>query len=135
MSKRNGFSEAVNNPNGKDEHKTPEVLPGWPGYRTREGRSGLDPIDARTEAAHTFGTLIQALFTGRIRVTNPIVLFLYGAAGLVLMAPFFLAVFETIKGNLFAWDAWILLGLAGIFGLALLIVFIKNLVRINHQAK
>ena len=135
MDKRNASTESVNNPNGKHEHKTPEVLPGWPGYRTREGRSGLDPIDTRTEAAHTFGTLIQNLFTGQIRVRNPVVLFLYGAAGLVLVAPFILAVSEAVKGSLFAWDAWILLGVAGILGLALLVVFIKNLVRIMRRAK
>jgi hypothetical protein len=42
-------------------------LPGWPGYRTSAGRSGLDPIDSQTEAGHVSGVLIRQLFTLQIK--------------------------------------------------------------------
>ena len=53
-----------------------------------------------------------------------------GALGLVLVAPLVLAVVETLNGNPFSRDGWILLLIAGIVGLAVLINFIKNLIRI-----
>lgn len=37
----------------KDENIDGTQLPGWPGYRTRSNRSGLDPLDTRSEAAHS----------------------------------------------------------------------------------
>jgi hypothetical protein len=117
-------------PKKKKDKNTPKDsadLPGWPGYRTREGRSGYDPIDTRTEAAHTAGTIIRNLFTGQVR--KPLHLFLLGLLGLLLSAPLVLAVFETIAGRLLPWSAWIYLSIAGIIGLGILVNFIRNLIR------
>ena len=113
----------------KDQGKQndPSALPGWPGYRTREGRSGYDPIDTRTEAAHTAGTIIQTLFTGQIQ--NPLYLFLLGTLGFVLITPLVLAIVEALNGHLLPWKAWIFLLLTGIAGVVILINFIKNLIR------
>jgi hypothetical protein len=130
MSKKNKVSKSSNTPKEKDDRDDPNLLPGWPGYRTRDGRSGYDPIDTRTEAAHTFGTFIQNLFTGQLRIRNPIYLFLSGVLGLVFTIPFLLAIWDLLNGNLFSLDAGITLLIAGIIGIALLFNFIKNLIRI-----
>lgn len=126
MSKKSNPSKSSKNPNDKDERNDPSTLPGWPGYRTRDGRMGLDPIDTRSEAAHTTGTIFQKLIYGRIR--NPIHLFLLGAFGLVLITPLVLAISETTNGNPFPWNAWIFILLIGFVGLAVLVNCIKNLI-------
>ena len=130
MSKKNALLKSQKKPTDKDDRGKTSALPGWPGYRTRDGRSGYDPIDTRTEAAHVSGTFLQKLFVGQLKISNPLYLFLVGALGLVLVAPLVLAVVETLNGNPFSRDGWILLLIAGIVGLAVLINFIKNLVRI-----
>jgi hypothetical protein len=114
---------------GKDDRKIPGALPGWPGYRTRDGRSGYDPIDSRTEAAHTFGTFLQKLLTGKLRIRNPVYLFFLGVSGFVLLIPLFIAILEMVNGNLISWDEWIFLLITGMIGLAMMINFIKSLVR------
>ena len=131
MSKKNSRSKSSKTPNPKDDQNNPSALPGQPGYRTRAGRSGYDPIDTRTEAAHTAGPILQKLFTGRIR--NPVYLFLLGVLGLVLVIPLVLAISEMMNGNLFPWSSWILLLITGIVGIAILINFIRNL--INRMCK
>jgi len=118
-------------PTDKDNRENPSTLPGWPGYRTRDGRSGYDPIDTRTEAAHVSGSFLQKLFAGQLRIKNPVVLFLSGLLGLALIAPLILAVFEVLSGNLSSLNAWIPFLIAGAFGAALLFNFTKNLRRVN----
>ena len=129
MSKKNKPSRSSKKSRDKDQlNNTNAALPGWPGYRTREGRSGYDPIDTRTEAAHTAGTLIHKLFTGRTR--NPIFLFLLSGLGLVLTIPLILAVSEVLNGNLLPWNAWLFVLITGIAGIFMLINFIRNLIQI-----
>jgi hypothetical protein len=56
-------------------------FPGTPGYRTREGRSGLDPIESNLEAAYMEGTFYRNLFTLKIRTRNIfylILMFIFG---------------------------------------------------------
>lgn len=103
-------------------------MPGWPGYRTRGGRSGWDPVDTRTEAAHTAGTLIHKLFTGRTK--NPIFLFLLSGLGLVLIVPLILAISEVLNGNLLPWNAWVFVLITGIAGIVMLINFVRNLIQL-----
>ena len=130
MSKKNELAELSRTPNDKEDWGNQSALPGWPGFRTRDGRSGYDPIDTRTEAAHVSGAFIQQLFTGQLRIRNPIYLNLLGIFGLFLITPFFLAILETLNGNQLSLNGWIFfLGAAGI-GLAMLINFIKNLISI-----
>jgi hypothetical protein len=64
---------------------TPEgsELPGWPGYRTRPNRSGLDPIDSRAEAGHMGGTFLRRLFTFKARTRNPVYLILMFIFGVI----------------------------------------------------
>jgi hypothetical protein len=129
MSKKNA-SKSPKSLTDKDNRENPSALPGWPGYRTRDGRSGYDPIDTRTEAAHVSGFFLQKLFAGQLRIKNPIVLFLSGILGLALIAPLLLAIFEVLSGNLSSPGPWIPFLIAGAFGFALLFNFIKNLIRV-----
>ena len=115
-------------PSKTSKDKDGSGLPGWPGYRTREGRSGYDPIDTRTEAAHTAGTLIHKLFTGRVR--SPMALLLLGALGLVLSTPLVLAISELLNGHLLPWNGWLFVLITGIAGIAILLNFIRNLIQI-----
>ena len=128
MTPKNNLSKSSINPTDKDKQSNSSALPGWPGYRTREGRSGYDPIDTRTEAAHTAGMILQKLLTGQMR--NPIHLALLGILGLILITPLVLAISEIKYGNVLPWNAWIFLLIIGVIGLAILINFIKNLIKI-----
>lgn len=129
MSRKKSLSKSAKKAKSSDQQdNTSAQLPGWPGYRTREGRSGYDPIDTRTEAAHTAGTMIQRLFTGRIQ--NPVYVILVGVLGLVLITPLVLAMFEMLNGNLLPWNGWLFVLITGIAGLVILINFIRNLIAI-----
>src|SRR5574338_1104501 len=121
MSKKNKSSKSPKKL--RDRQNASNALPGWPGYRTREGRSGYDPIDTRTEAAHTAGTLIQRLITGQFR--NPVYLLLLGGLGVLLITPLLLAVSEMAAGRQLPWNAWLFILITGIAGLAILINFIR----------
>jgi uncharacterized membrane protein YhaH (DUF805 family) len=84
----------------------------------------------RSEAAHTTGTLLQKLVSGNIR--NPIYLLLLMVLGLVLITPLVLAILEIMNGNQFAgsaWNAWMILVIAAIVGLAILVNSIRNLMK------
>ena len=50
------------------------LLTGWPGNRTRYGRSGYDPLDRDFEFAHVQGIIIRQLLTRKFRTRNPIYL-------------------------------------------------------------
>ena len=129
MSKNDSFPKSSKKPNDKDgQNKPADLLPGQPGYRTRDGRTGYDPIDTRTEAAHTAGTLLQKLFTGRIR--NPLYLLLLGVLGLALITPLILAFSDTKNLDQFPWNAWMVLLITGMAGIAVLINFVRNLIKI-----
>jgi hypothetical protein len=127
MSKKSTPSKSAKKINDKSVPANPTPLPGWPGYRTRSGRSGYDPLDTRTEAAHVAGTIFHKLFTGQI--SNPVTLFLIGSLGLILIAPLFLAVSEMANGNQISPNGWIFILISGIAGLAIQVNFIKNLLK------
>ena len=67
----------------RDESLGGIQLQGWPGYRTREQRSGLDPFDTRAEAGHMQGVFIRNLITLRARTRNPFYLILMFVLGVV----------------------------------------------------
>ncbi|HSL29322.1 MAG TPA: hypothetical protein VK900_09005 [Anaerolineales bacterium] len=128
MGKKSNPSKSPKKTRSRDKQTdTSDPLPGWPGYRTRAGRSGYDPIDTRTEAAHTAGTIIRTLLSGHIR--NRIHLLALGVLGLVLVIPLTLAIIELVNGNILPWQGWIFFLVAGGAGLGLLINFIRNLIR------
>ena len=82
MSRKSNPSKSKKESYG-DKRNNSSILPGLPGYRTRAGRSGYDPIDTGAEEGHMAGTVIQKLFTGQI--TNRLHLVLLGILGLILV--------------------------------------------------
>jgi hypothetical protein len=66
-----------------DEMNNPEPLPGTPGFRTRLGRSGYDPLDTSTETGRMEGKFFQRLFTLRLITHNPFYLALMFVFGVV----------------------------------------------------
>lgn len=106
-----------------------DTLPGWPGYRTRPGRSGYDPIDSRAEGGHILGILIRRFFTIQIRTRNPVYLFLLAVIGLALVFPLIVAVSDAFGGRELALGDWLFVIALGIAGLAALANVVKNLAR------
>lgn len=70
----------------KDDSGEENKLLGWPGYRTRPGRSGWDPIETDNEAAHMEGTFLRNIFTLQARTRNPFYLFLMFVFGVMPLA-------------------------------------------------
>jgi len=66
------------------------TLSGWPGHRTRPGRSGYDPLETDFEQAHITGILIRRLFTLKLRSHNPVYLLLMVFFGLIGISHLFL---------------------------------------------
>jgi hypothetical protein len=127
MSRKTNSSKSQKKSSAKAKPADSEELPGWPGYRTREGRSGYDPIDTRTEAAHTAGTMVQRLFTGQFK--HPLHVLALGAVGLILTTPLVLGILEAVSGHWLPWNAWIFLLIIGIAGIVILVNLIRNLIR------
>lgn len=130
MSKKNDLPTSYKTQTDNNNRGNTNSLPGRPGYRTREGRSGYDPIDTRIEAAHVSGSFLQKLFTGQLRIKNIFLLLLTGSLGLALITPITLAIFELLEGNLPSLGTWIPFLIAGMIGLALLFNFFKNVIKI-----
>jgi hypothetical protein len=112
---------------------TSSSLRGYPGYRTREGRSGLDPIDNDAEGGHMAGVLVQRLLTGKLRTRNPFTLLLLAVLGLGCVAPLFLAVLEAVRGDLLPFGAWVLVIITGFLGIAMLVSVVKNLFHFREK--
>jgi hypothetical protein len=110
-----------------------DSLQGWPGYRTRAGRSGLDPVDNNAEGGHMAGAMLRRLLTGELHARNPLALLLLAVLGLVCIAPLILAVLEAFRGNLLPFGAWVLITISFVLGIALLVNLIKNLVHIREK--
>jgi hypothetical protein len=102
-------------------------LQGFPGYRTRAGRSGLDPVDNDAESGHMAGVLLRRLLTGKLRTRNPFTLLLLAVLGLACIAPLLLAVLEALRGDLLPFGAWVLITISFLFGVALLLNLAGNL--------
>jgi len=113
-------------------------LPGWPGWRTRLGRSGFDPIDYRLELAHMWGVLLREFFTFRFRSRNPIVLIVLLWIGLGLSSHLLtlLPVLTTRSNVIFdrrvVIDGWLLFsflldGLYFVIGAVILANVAKNM--------
>jgi hypothetical protein len=65
---------------------------GLPGYRTRDNRSGLDPVDTPAEAAHMEGVFYRNIFTLRIRTRNK-----YYLALMVIFGPIIFTALATVS--------------------------------------
>jgi tetratricopeptide (TPR) repeat protein len=73
------------------------LLVGWPGHRTRYGRSGYDPLERDFEFAHMVGVMIRLLLARKFRTRNPIYLISMAYVGLLY---FLYGVLPFTFGNL-----------------------------------
>jgi hypothetical protein len=115
-----------------EEKRRPDpssTLQGWPGYRTRAGRSGLDPIDNRTEAGHMAGLVLRDLLTGTLVTRNSFSLFVFGILGVLFLAPLGLALYSAFQGGGFPFSGWLVTGILGLAGGILLVNLFRNLLR------
>jgi hypothetical protein len=96
-------------------------LPGWPGYRNRPNRSGLDPMDTYLEEAFLVGIFLRKLITLQLRTKNRFYLglmFLAGLASLLLGIPFW-AIIPLQWDSYLVSDGLRILGLIIVTGLPL----------------
>ena len=108
--------------------KTPpeSQLLGFPGYRNRGDRSGLDPIDNENELGHMEGSFARALFTLKLRTRNPfylVAMFLLGVVPTVISIVILIA---TIGES----NNWIPVIIMNVITLPLSINFILSLVQL-----
>ena len=75
------------------------ALQGWPGYRHRPGRIGLDPLDTDYELAHVEGVVIRQILIGEVFTTNPIYLFFMAFYGFFGAFPLAASLIELIMGE------------------------------------
>ena len=64
---------------------TEKPTPGSIGYRTRGGRTGLDPIDSQLESSRMEGVFFRKLFTGRLRTHKPLYLVIMAALAILFL--------------------------------------------------
>ncbi len=111
----------------KPEKQSPESqLLGFPGYRNRGDRSGLDPIDNENELGHMEGTFARALFTLKLRTRNLfylVAMFLLGVVPTVISIVILIA---TIGES----NNWIPVIIMNVITLPLSINFILSLVQL-----
>ena len=62
-------------------------MPGWPGYRTAPGRSGLDPVESYSELGHVLGLCLRDLLFFRIRTRNILSWIGMAVVGFLFLAP------------------------------------------------
>ena len=129
MSKETNKPSKTDVSQGSQKPDQSDTLQGWPGYRTRQNRSGYDPIDTDTESGHMLGIFLRRLFTGQLRTRNPFYLACLAVLGLLGISPLLLAFSGILQGNPMPGEAWVYITLAGILGIALLVNLIKNLIR------
>jgi hypothetical protein len=118
---------APSNTEEKKPRDPSEILQGWPGYRTRAGRSGLDPIDNDTEAGHMAGVFLRSILTTSYITRRPLALFLLAVFGILFTAPLALALVTFFQGSAFDIRGWIMVTILGMFGLVLLTNLFRNL--------
>ena len=102
-------------------------LSGWPGYRNRPGRSGLDYLDNEFELAHMEGRFIRALITLNLRSGEVFHLFLMLIVGLFSLLLGLLPVVELFSGGFVYPIAWCYSFIPGFIGLFLLLNFVLSL--------
>ena len=130
MRKKTSKSSKFDLSQAKGESRGSISLEGQPGYRTRDGRSGYDPLDTSTETGFMLGIFVQHLFTGKLRTRNPFYLVIMAVVSILGVAPLLLAVIDVFKGNSTPIGGWIVIIIAWLIGMAMLINLVKNLLHV-----
>lgn len=107
--------------------ETSLILPGWPGYRNRPGRSGLDYLDSKFELGHMEGLFVRALITGRLRTDRVAYLILMAVVSAFGLFLFSLPVIESLLGGHVFPVVWCYSLLPGALGILLLWNLVLNL--------
>lgn len=94
------------------------LLVGWAGHRTRQGRSGYDPLEGDFEFAHMQGVMIRLILSRNFRTRNPIYLVFMFLVGILY---FLYGISPFALGNLFGIIAGIIYSPYSIFGAMLLV--------------
>jgi len=92
---------------------------GWPGFRNRPGRIGLDPLDTSFEEAHIEGVILRKLMIGEVFTTNPFYLFGMTFFGIVFVLPLIMAFIDYFP-NLILILLYFPSTLSGLMGIFLL---------------
>jgi Tfp pilus assembly protein PilF len=100
------------------------LLVGLAGHRTRQGRSGYDPLERDFEYAHIQGTIIRALLVGRFRTRNP---FYLGFMAFVGVLYFMYGILPFTLGNINGFIAGIIHSPYSIIGILLLVNAYRSL--------
>jgi tetratricopeptide (TPR) repeat protein len=101
--------------------ETAYLLSGWPGYRTRPGRSGYDPLDSDFELAHIQGVLIHRLFTRTLRTRNSVYLIFMTFLGCMFCIPLLFGLMVLIDGDFQSISLMVLFTPYWVVGIALLV--------------
>ena len=117
------------------EYYLPETakIPGWPGYRTRPGRSGYDPIDYQIEGAHMEGLLIRYGLSGKLTTRNPIYLFFMAIYGVLFAMPVIGGIITSFSFGISYLSRYIVLLPYGLMGVVLIGNFIKSIILIVRR--
>jgi len=95
------------------------LLAGWPGHRTRPGRSGYDPLDADFENAYMHGLMFRLSFSRKLRTRHPFYLFLMACFGMMFCLPLLFVGISFIHGDWAAFPVLIFSSPFWMLGLAL----------------
>lgn len=103
------------------------MVKGTSGYRTRPGRSGLDPLDTRFEEARMEGSLLRRLFTGNLRTHDPLYLIMMTILGIIFSLPLVFVLGVSANESEGALLLLCPFGMIGISGISLLINVVISL--------
>ena len=108
----------------------PATVRGQAGHRTRNNRSGLDPLDTYAETGRMEGLFWRNLFTFRLRTRNPLHLVFMILGSLFFLWPILAIFYASGEG---IGNGLICIGLYAIPGLFLLGNFILSLLPRQKQ--
>ena len=111
--------------------KKPVMLPGWPGYRTQPGKSGLGYLETQAEWAHIQGVLFRKLITGGLQTRNPVYLICLSVYGLISASPLALLFVAEPAGRMAFMSGLALFAPNILIGLLLLINMTISLFKYN----
>lgn len=103
-----------------DPQRAEYKQPGVPGYRTQTGHSSLDPIESYAESGHIAGVFLRDLLMLRVRphsLSGRLALLL---AGLAMLAPLVLAIYQSFASQTPDFDMLITAAIPGFLGAYLL---------------
>lgn len=108
------------------QNRASQLVSGWPGYRTRHGRSGYDPLDSDFEDAHILGIILRRIFTLKMRTRNPLYLLGMTAVGLIYCLPL-VGLIAAVQGDPITSITVLSVDLYWILGIGLLVNVIASL--------